>query len=327
MPRRNRSESLQVRARQRLGRMVTNNIGFKVLALGFAVGAWAWVQSEQVIEKRTRARVRYIWPETLTRVEEVNKTLVLTVRGPQGRVRNLPGSLEVEVDLHEAEEGTIGVDFTERHVEGLPPGIEVVQISPPAIDVKLDKKMTRSVRVKPVHIGEPDVRVNLVSVEVEPTIVEIVGPQSLVRGISEVTTDIIDISGVLEDRVVEAPLALSARTVRPLLSEPVKVTIDVEDKVTERTFGEVVIATPIGWSAEPAVVKVVLVGPAQEVSALRPTVAARLPEVVDPGGGPMGLTWPLNRTEAGGLDVEHGGGADVSVSSVEPRSVLLQPSG
>ena len=327
MVRRPRSEALRLGAQKRLGRLFTHNIGFKVLALGFAVGAWAWVQSEQVIEKRTRARVRYIWPDTLTRVEEVNKTLVLTVRGPQGRVRNIPGSLQVEVDLHEAEEGTIGVDFTERHVEGLPAGIEVVQISPPAIDVKLDKKMTRSVRVKPVHIGEPDVRVNLVSVEVEPNVVEIVGPQSLVRGISEVTTDIIDISGVLEDRVVEAPLALGARTVRPLLDKPVKVSIDVEDKVTERTFGKVTVDTPAGWTADPQEVKVVLVGPAQKVSALSPTVEARLPEVVDPGGGPMGLTWPLERAEAGGLLVEHGGGAEVSVRSVAPRSVVMEPSG
>ena len=135
--------------------MLTNELPFKVLSLLFAVLLWSWVQTQQIVAQRTRAQVKWTFPNELTWVEPVPKTLVVTVRGPQGLVRNVKKrTLRYDVDLSEAEVGPINVDFSSRSLKGVPEGVSVVQISPPGVDIDLDRKMERVVRIKPAVIGE-----------------------------------------------------------------------------------------------------------------------------------------------------------------------------
>ena len=141
--------------RGQLGRAFSHNLMFKTLGFIFAVFIWAWVQTEQVVDTRSRAGVVYVWPDELVRVQDVPKTLVVTLRGPQGLVRNLePGHLIYKVDLSDAELGQTSVDFSAKILSGLPDGVSVVQISPPAVDVDLDRRLEREVRVKEMVIGD-----------------------------------------------------------------------------------------------------------------------------------------------------------------------------
>ena len=316
-------------ARQVVVDAFTRDLALKLLALLFAVGAWTWVQTERVVEQRVRVRVDYRWPEGLVQVEEPRTSLVATVRGPQGLVRRLDRTrLVLPVDLSDAQEGPVSIDFTERSIQGLPTGIAVVQLSPPAIDLTLDRAMTRTVQVRPAVIGEPAENWRLVSVSVEPDTVEIGGPQSLVRSIAEVSTDIVNIDGLRHDLDKVVPLAIGQRTVRPVGNPEIHVRVDVEPVVAVRTFEEVpVMPRAPGWTASVPTVTVVLSGPAEVVDKMDPErvhVVLHLPRGAD-GRRPVTLRFDP-KADPNPIEVVHPGPAEaVVVRSVSPDHLVLSP--
>lgn len=314
----------------RLGARLTENLPWRILSLSLAVGMWAWVQSGEVVDARTRARVRYVWPEGLVRARQVPKTLVVTIRGPQGMVRQADREeIEVLVDLSEAEQGTVPVDFTALALRGLPAGVEVVQVSPPAVDVELDRVFTREVEVRPTLIGDPAPGWVVASVKVEPTSVPLTGPQGTMKDVALVATDVIDLSGVRSDLVVDTALAINERVVGLSPGAPgrVKVTIDLDPVLVERTFEAApVVVEGRGWLARPAQARVVLSGPQAEVAAI-PTdkvrVVLRSPEVGEGARAPD-LTWRRDDDE-GAIQIElDGPRPEVEVERIEPRRFSLE---
>ncbi|MCK6505119.1 hypothetical protein L6R53_17260 [Myxococcota bacterium] len=314
----------------RLAGRLTENLPWRILSLTLAVAMWAWVQSGEVVDARTRARVRYVWPEGLVRARQVPKTLVVTIRGPQGVVRQADREdVEVVVDLSEAEQGTIPVDFTALELRGLPTGVEVVQVSPPAVDVELDRALSREVEVRPTLIGEPAPGWVVASVTVEPASVQLTGPRGTMKDVALVATDVIDLSGVRSDLVVDTALAITERVVGLAPGAPgrVKVTIDLDAVLVERTFEEAPVEVAgRGWVARPSTARVVLSGPQAEVAAIEPDevrVLLRAPEVADGARAPD-LSWRKD-DESGAIQVElDGPRPEVEIERVEPRRFSLE---
>lgn len=319
---------LTERLRRRAVRMATENIGLKLLSLCFAVSIWAWVQSERVVELRARVVVQYKDPVELVPVEELRKSLVVTLSGPQGLVRTVQRSvLTVPVDLSEAQEGPVSIDFTERTIMGLPPGLEVLQVSPPAMDIQLDRRMTRTVRVKPAVIGEPTEGWQRAGTTVEPDQLEISGPSSLVRNIAEVSTDIVDVSGARDTRAVDVTLAIKERMVLPVDATPVKVTVTIEPILSTRTFTEVPVLSRLpGWLATPDTVRVTLGGPVRVLSEVKPEKIHLLVRAPSESPAPerFTVTWDAEADD-NTVEVVHQGPTDlIEVVRVEPPRITLE---
>ena len=205
-------------------RLGTENIGLKAMSFGLAVAIWALLQSEQVVERRTRVKVQYSWPEDLVRVDEVPRWVSVTVSGPQGRVRAVERrSLQMKVDLTDAERGQVPIDFTELQVNGLPDSLKITQITPPMAEVELDAKMRQKVHVRPSVIGEPVDGWSRGTITVEPQSIEVEGPASLLRELTEVSTEIVNISGSKETVEADVGLSLPTRTIKPTVDAPVHV--------------------------------------------------------------------------------------------------------
>lgn len=263
------------RFRIRLRRAFTEDVPFKVLATVMALGAWAWVQGQTVVDARARIRIEYLWPEGLVRSRPVPKTIVATLNGPQGAVRALENErLWVQVDLQDAEQGTVGVDFGALTVQQLPPGVAVVQLSPPAIEIELDRELTREVEVKPQLTGEPRPGWLVVGAIVEPTAVSITGPQGTVQQLTAMMTEPIDVSGLSVDQVVTTGIVLPERLqgLDQDTSQQVTVTIEVEPVI-----GDVeIVGAPVrvrgqeGRSVSPASATLKLRGPVGILAGLTP---------------------------------------------------------
>lgn len=308
---------------------VTHNATFKVLSLVFAVSIWAWVQTEQVVDKRYRARVFWTWPDELVRVQEVPKTLVVTLQGPQGLVQTVQRrKLRYDVDLSDAELGTASVDFSARSITGVPEGVSVVQVSPPALDIELDRRLNREVRVQPIVIGDVASGWRLDAVKIEPERALISGPQSLVRALSEVSTDVIDLDGLTETATFEVALAVKERTVSVVGGDTVQVTVEVSPIVVEKTYNDVpIMSRADGWRAVPSNAVVTLTGIAADMRQLSPeqvSVQVHLPDVV-PVGRPLEVSFDPSAPHTG-LEVVHQGPQSVKVTSVEPGTVQLERS-
>jgi len=319
----NRRAALQ----SQLWATVSKNAMYKLLSLFFAVSIWAWVQTEQVVDKRFRARVFWTWPDDLVRVQEVPKTLVVTLKGPQGLVRMLKHrKLRYDVDLSESELGPVSVDFSERNLEGVPEGVSVVQVSPPGLDMQLDRRLDREVRVQPIVIGDVASGWRLDGVKIEPERALISGPQSLVRAMAEVSTDVIDLDGLQETQIFDLTLVLKERTVSVIEGESVRVTVQISPIIVEKTFNEVpIMSRNEEWRAVPSSAIVTLSGHAndmRELSAEQVSVQVHLPDVV-PIGEPLDVAFNPEAPHTG-MDVVHQGPESIQVVSISPKKVRLE---
>lgn len=313
---------------------LTENIGLKALSLFAAVGLWAVLQRDQEVMERARARVVYSFPEDLVLANDIVNSAMINVRGPQAVVRTLDSrELLINVDLTEAQEGTTSVDFTDRPVRGLPSGVQVVQVAPVGTQVELDQALSRQVVVRPAVIGNVATGYRRTAIRVEPPVIEISGPQGLVRNIAEVSTDVIDINNLDETRSFEVPLAIERRPVRPTSPSPVTITVEVEPILRERTFTQVnVVQRAEGWSAEPEEARVVLSGPEAILKSIPPSAVSVLLHLPVPTevGRPVSLGWRPNEEEYadadGGVQVVLPSGLrDVSVVNVLPPTFALVP--
>ncbi len=320
------------RLRVLLVQLFTENLHYKALSLLVAVGIWGWLQLEQVVMVRARANIEYTWPEGLVLANDVTTSAMINVRGPQGIVRNLGSEqLSIHVDLADAEQGSTAVDFTDKVVLGLPTGVSVVQVSPVGATVELDQAMTRQVVVRPALIGDLPSGYIRGEVTADPPIVEITGPQSVVRNIAEVSTDIVDISGFRDSKQVRVPLAIERRTVRPLIQQPITLSIPIEAIVATRVFQEVsVVERAAGWQARPRTARLTLRGPAEQLKRLEAaqiSVLLHLPTPT-PIGEPLTIRWTPDDsfTDAdGGVQVVIPGADDaVEVIDLSPDRFHLE---
>ena len=321
-------ESRPARVRASLWQLVAHNLGLKLTALVVAVVVWGYVQGSQVVEVRTRARLEWKLPEGLVSVEPLRKSLVVTLQGSQGRARAVRrDALTITVDLEDAEAGPVAIDASELPLEGLPQGLEVVQLSPPAIDFTLEPPLTRQVHVKALVMGEPAEGYRRASVTAEPDTVEIIGPSSLVRGISEVPTDIVDISGATESRVTAVPLALKERTVSPVGERSVQVRIEIEAELATRVFQDVpVLARDAGWKVTPEAVQVALGGPVLEMGRIQGgsvSVVVGLPEGLDPDATRVAVHYTPGEDE-GAVRITHPGSDDIDALSLDLTDFVLE---
>jgi YbbR domain-containing protein len=319
------------RARARATLLVTENFFIKALSLLLAVSLWAWLQTEQVIDRPSRAQVSYDLPEGLTPVDALARTLVVTVRGPQGRVRALSNrSLSVKIDLTDEEMGKASIDFSEHPIEGLPAGLEVVQISPPGVELQLDKVMNRLVSVRAAVIGEPADGWKRRGVIVNPPTVEIRGPQSLVRNIAEVSTDIVDISGLRKTLEKKVPLAMDRRTVKPVDQGKVSVSITIDPIPATKAFAEIPVqlkGAP-GWVSDTTSARVTLDGPqhlVQRITTEDIGLSVLLPDAIEPGTESVEVGWVADDPDSRIQVVLPEGSGAIRVQSVRPATIRLQP--
>ncbi|MEL6342677.1 MAG: CdaR family protein [Myxococcota bacterium] len=314
------------RARYVLLSLLLDNLPLKVVSLVIAVGVWIWVQSSLVVTRVVRVRVDYAWPSELVRVEDPPKRLALTLEGPQGRIANLaPRQLSMEVDLTEGIEGENTIDFANQVINGIPQGLSVQQISPMESMVVLEEPLKKVVRVSPMPIGQPARDHEIRNITAEPETVTLIGPRSQLEGISQIPTGIINVNNIRTDTVIEIPLT-PGKTIRSLWEGPIKVTVDVEPLMSEKSFNAVkVMITEEGWLASPDTISVRLRGPVEalrRVDGSELAVLARVPEGLSEEAVNLQLRYAASTAQAG-LEIINKGPDSIEVSEVSPSRIVL----
>jgi YbbR domain-containing protein len=171
--------------------------GLRLLALGIALGLWLTVsvvkrttQRQKVIE----ASVSYTPPEEMMILNPVQAVSV-TLRGPENLIATLnPLQVDVQVDLPGAPPGPVTTNLTPDHVVR-PQGLAVVAITPSQLTLQLDRQVSARLPVVPRFVGEPSAGATLGELRVTPDHVQVVGPQSLLRGVTQLDTSPIDLDG------------------------------------------------------------------------------------------------------------------------------------
>jgi YbbR domain-containing protein len=311
--------------------LITKNFFMKALAVTTAVSVWAWVQNEKVTEETTKVTIQYLLPDGLAMIDLPRQRITAILEGPQGRIRSIDEfDLTTRIDLTDSVEGLTTIELSTADILNIPQGVEVIRLSPPALEVEFDKPMTREVQVNPNLVGSPSEGWDLTAQSVEPQTVTITGAQKVVSNIDAINTEVINIGSLQEDQTFKVALNLPNRTLEVDRKEPVKVRVEIKLLVEEMTFAEVPISLRDAekWRIEEKTATVVLEGPSIEVSKLAAqdlTVLLSPPETQE-----QGFAFQLDfnpELEKQPIKVIHGGSKDIKTVSIEPSSFTLTPIG
>jgi len=211
----------------------------KLVSLGLALGVWLLlVPAEKKFSEKSLTiplETRNV-PAGLEIVERPAATIDITLRAPNRLLDEIgPSGLVARIDL---DRGTVLQQEYPLNTSmiAVPPGAEVVKISPGKVSIKLERTAEAAVDVHPTLRGRPAPGFRVTRTEIEPASVIVQGPESRVKAEEAATTAPVDISGLAESTVFEADIILPRPELRLVsVKTSARVTIHLEaDKAAAR---------------------------------------------------------------------------------------------
>ena len=157
-----------------LRRLVSRNLGLKVVALALAVAGWWFVagESKVLVGFTIPLEMRNV-PKGLTMTNNPGGQVEVRLSGPSSLLSGMrPTEISAGVDLTAARAGRQSFILDDRAVK-VPPGIKVQRISPSTVEVVLDRTERRMVQVSARIGGGAAVRRRVTKVEIDPPSVEV----------------------------------------------------------------------------------------------------------------------------------------------------------
>ncbi len=204
--------------------------------------------------------------------DDAAHTVTLRLRGPHDLVRGLlPNQLSVVANLSNKEPGERVVLL--RHKDVLrPDGVDVLQIEPASIKLRLDTTARKQVKVEPRYSGTPAEGVELYRLTATPATVEVEGPQSLLTPLTEVKTESVSLTGQRQNFAATVDLELPHPSLRLVKRAPVTLAFALGERRASRLFSNlpVQVSGPAGNARLlTKTVEVIVLGPRAAVEALR----------------------------------------------------------
>jgi YbbR domain-containing protein len=207
-------------------------------------------------------------------VGDAEQTVSVRLSGPRDVVRSLiPNQLLVIADLSGKEPGERVVQL-KVDKDYLPDNVEVMQIEPSSIRIKLEPSMTKRVRVEPQFSGRvaEGREIYSDSVKLNPQEVEIEGPQSVLDKIERVRTEAVNIEGRNGDYRTTVEVEIPHNSVRVKTPGQINLSVKIGEERMSRRFADI----PVRWldkgASERLLTKTVqleVYGPKSAVEALR----------------------------------------------------------
>jgi YbbR domain-containing protein len=210
---------------------IFGNLGYKVLAIVIALFLWLVARGSSSVERGFDIPVVLQGvPDDLVVVNQGADVVNVRLLGTRSALRNFnPERLEYPLEISEAKAGQADFEVDLSRFD-LPRGARVVSRSPSRIELSLERRIGKTVKVKPDLEGQPAEGFRVAEIAIDPPRVRIAGARSEVLRLSEVATETIDIAGASgpverEVRISAGPghvWAESPRTVK------VKVVVEAE---------------------------------------------------------------------------------------------------
>jgi hypothetical protein len=306
-----------------LGRAFTRNIGLKVVAAVIAVVLFLVVRLQEQEERWIDVDVNVRRPppaQGVALTSETPDSIRVLVRGRPSLVRSAQKGErpQLTVDLANHDKADSFYFYFEEDSFGFGSGIEVVDVEPQSILVRLERLMNKRlpVRVRTTGKIRPGAEFSGRAV-VTPSELSVSGPASLVRALDEIETEEIDIEGLgMGEHVLEVPVRRREGVDVRHAADTVEVVFQVRWTPGQRLLsGLPVRADGEEFGAvefQPAEVAVSLFGPQVLLDKLDPSEL--IPRAVIPEDAPRPGTLRLP-VELGGLDEQ------IAVKSIVPAKV------
>jgi YbbR domain-containing protein len=297
---------------------------YKLMSFALALMAWSYVQGTHVDQVKARVMVQWELPLGLVAVEPLPASIVVNLEGSRFATRRAAENpLILPIDLRASTVGEHGLDFQSFELSGLQGAVTPLSYSPSSVRFMLDEVATKKVRVSPVQVGDPDAAYVIDRLSIRPPVVELRGPREVVKGLYEVPTKPIDVSGVKASQELAVTLDLP-RGLGFVSDVPVIAELKVGPLLEARAYNEIPVKiwNHYGWRPVEEGVEVTLEGPSSALDRVKPSeivALVHLPENISR----LRYEAPFGPTEGLRLRVLHGGSDEVKVVRVEPSRVEI----
>ncbi len=188
-------------------KLLTENWTLKLISLVFALLLWMFIMGERRLE------VGYLVPLELQNIpkgmmiaNEVPSLVDVRISGPRTLLMKVsPNDISIVVDLADLKPGLTTFKRLEERLN-LPSGLRVTRLSPSFIDMKLERIKSKEVPIKIALHGEPMSGFQVGRISATPDKVVVEGGETELKGVTEVTTEEVDLTGINEGFSVIVPL-------------------------------------------------------------------------------------------------------------------------
>jgi len=204
------------------------NWGLKLASLFIALLLFSFVHSETHLTE-----ISFFAPVEISNIPK-DKTIIwpnnrqaqITVSGPSfvvARVAASPPTFKVRIP---PDVGNRHVAILQPGTLGLPPSVQLKNISPPELELIFDRVVTKSVPVEIPQIGSLEENLRLDQLEIEPSDVVLTGPETEVEGVTSIQGYPIDLRDLTESTTKVVPVRVPGRLTESSIGEvEVKISI------------------------------------------------------------------------------------------------------
>jgi YbbR domain-containing protein len=294
------------------------SIGLKFLSICIAALLWLVVAGDRVVERALRVPIEFQnLPQGLELVGDQLETVEVRLRGSSGALGRLDtAETSAVIDLRNARPGRRLFHLTGAQIT-VPYGIEVMQVAPATLSMEFENSAVRVLQVRPSLEGRPAPGYEVQSVKSDPATVEVIGPESSLRGLEEAMTEPISISDATTPVNELVTVGVADPSVRLRAPQTTTVTVQFGPGSTTKTLTNV----PVTVTNADQRVRVRVIPPSLSISlkGTRETVQALTSEsiaaLVDVAGLPVGEQF---------VEVKVQTIQGVTIESVAPRNVRVR---
>ncbi|HUJ49650.1 MAG TPA: CdaR family protein [Bryobacteraceae bacterium] len=194
--------------------LITRNFGWKLLSLAIAAALWIAVAREPELATSLSAPVEFKnMPEDVDFNSAVPDHVQLELRGQSGRLShdNL-ADVAVVLDLADAHPGERTYTIRDSSLN-LPSAVSFYRAIPSQLTLRFEHVISRDIPVKPLYEHIPQ-GYRVQSANLYPDKVRIRGPEQRVRNMDAVSTDPIDLTGVVGQKEIRTHVNVGDPQVR-----------------------------------------------------------------------------------------------------------------
>ena len=216
------------------------NPGLKIVAIALAAVLWLTLAGEHVVERSLRVPLEFRnIPDALEIVGNAPDSVDVRLRGSSAVLSRVqPGEIFAAIDLATARAGSRLFHIRADEVRA-PYGVDVAQVMPATLALELEKSARRKVPVVPAVEGDPEPGFVVGRVLADPPAVEIVGPESRVRQVSEATTEPVSVKDARTRVRDGVTIGVVDSSVRLVQAQSAQVTVEIWPAPVERLVPEV----------------------------------------------------------------------------------------
>jgi YbbR domain-containing protein len=296
------------------------HLGIKLLSLGLALMLWMVVSGQEVVERGLRVPLELQQPPPgLELHDDAPSTVDVRVRGASGTLSRVsPGDVVAVLDLRGARAGRRLFHLTPDQVHA-PFGVEVVQVTPPTVAVVFEASASRQVPVEPAIEGHPAPGYIVGKVSAEPATVDMIGPESAVKRVTEAITEPVSVDGARAPVRESVTVGFLDPAVRLKTPRSATVVVDVlpgpqEKLVRERPVHLRNLTAGLSAEAVPPVVDVQLRGSRDALNRVSADDISAYVDLARLGAGHYTLT----------VHADAGAARDAGVIATDPATVQVQ---